>query len=346
VRNIKRKKERATVIVETNDGILLISHTKKGKPWYMLPGGRIKIEKGEQPISAAVRKLKGKTGLESKEIKYLFDFKTKNYIHKVYLVKQRGTIHKGKKITHIRYYNDETKNKLHFTSHVKPVIERYYKDKQRIIDTPTISKDTHSYKKPIKSDKHKPLFSVFKKHSRKYHILRKLKYKIRKTHLPTYFLISLIAMILIGIIHQFFIISIATIDLSFFFYIFELIVVGYIILWLLKKFDRIKVHSDMRLFGLRILSGILSFIGLYLLFMFMIFGFPIIFSSPTSLKQIYSLMGLGGIYSVFSFGEDFRLPLTGVIVFLGIILGLVIIGGYLFFKFKRRTGPFVWFGRA
>ena len=52
------------------------------------------------------------------------------------------------------------------------------------------------------------------------------------------------------------------------------------------------------------------------------------------------------VASVLYFGADFGLPLTGRIFFIVFGLGLAIIGCYLFFKFKRATGPFVWVGRA
>jgi hypothetical protein len=152
-------------------------------------------------------------------------------------------------------------------------------------------------------------------------------------------------MIILALLQQFFTIKIVSIDLSFFFYIFEIIVVGYVIFWLLKKFDRISIHNDMRLFGLRILSGILSFVGIYFLFIFLMFGLPVIMSNSSWTREMYQFMGLGIFYSLFSFGSDFGLPLTGVVLYIGLMLGLALIGGYLFFKFQRRTGRFVWFGR-
>lgn len=180
---------------------------------------------------------------------------------------------------------------------------------------------------------------------KKYGFWNALTYRIKKSRISIWYFVCFIAMIILALLQQFFTIKIVSIDLSFFFYIFEIIVVGYVIFWLLKKFDRISIHNDMRLFGLRILSGILSFVGIYFLFIFLMFGLPVIMSNSSWTREMYQFMGLGIFYSLFSFGSDFGLPLTGVVLYIGLMLGLALIGGYLFFKFQRRTGRFVWFGR-
>ena len=126
---MSRKRKRGTAIVETDKGILVVSHSRHGRPTYMLPGGRVK--RGEQSICGAIRELHEETGLYSLEAKYLFDLITKHHEHKVYLIKTHGRLRKRHETTHIRFYNDSTKDKYKFAPHVKPIIEKYYKMKGR-----------------------------------------------------------------------------------------------------------------------------------------------------------------------------------------------------------------------
>lgn len=127
--NMGRKRKRGTAIVETDKGILIVSHSRHGQLTYMLPGGRVK--KGEQSICAAIRELHEETGLYSLEAKYLFDLITKHHKHKVYLIKTCGRLRKRHETTRIRFYNDSTKDKYKFAWHVKPIIEKYFKRKER-----------------------------------------------------------------------------------------------------------------------------------------------------------------------------------------------------------------------
>lgn len=118
------KRRRATTIVEMEDGILLVSHSRHGAPSYMLPGGGIK--KGEHSICAAVRELYEETGLHTKEIKYLFDQESKHHKHKVFVVKTYGRLRKRHETKHIRFYNNSTKDKYKIAWHVKPIIDRFF----------------------------------------------------------------------------------------------------------------------------------------------------------------------------------------------------------------------------
>ena len=113
----KMKIKRATIIVDTKDGILISSHSRGKHPTYMLPGGSIK--KGERPISAAIRELYEETGLIPTKIKHLFDY----YHHKVYLAKTHGKPKKHHEITHIRHWHKNTRRKLSW--HVEPIIGIY-----------------------------------------------------------------------------------------------------------------------------------------------------------------------------------------------------------------------------
>ena len=111
------KRKRATVIVDTDEGILLVSHSRDDDPIYMLPGGGVK--RGEHSICAAVRELYEETGLHSSEIKYLFEMITKHHKHKVFLVKPYGKLRKRHETKHIRFYNESTRGKYRLAWHVE-----------------------------------------------------------------------------------------------------------------------------------------------------------------------------------------------------------------------------------
>lgn len=164
---------------------------------------------------------------------------------------------------------------------------------------------------------------------KQYSIWQTIRYKYKRTRMPVWFIGCFVAMVLVALLHQYYVIKIALFDLPVIFYILEIIVVGYAIFWLLKKFDRISVHNNMRLFGLRILSGLLGFIGLILVYF--------VFIGP-----IFAFFDKD-VASILYFGKDFGLLLTGQILFIVVGFGLMFIGGYLLFKFKRNTGQFVWF---
>lgn len=124
---IAQKRKRATAIVETDKGILLVSHSKHGQPTYMLPGGSVK--KGEHSICAAVRELYEETGLHTLEVKYLFDYATAHHKHKVFLINPSGRLRKRHEIRHITFWNKNTQGKLKVAQHVLPIIEKYHKMK-------------------------------------------------------------------------------------------------------------------------------------------------------------------------------------------------------------------------
>lgn len=78
------KRMRATAIVETKKGILIVR--VKGMPYFILPGGG--INKGESNQHAVKRELKEETGLIATNCKYLFD--CKGGVHPVLPVKFNG----------------------------------------------------------------------------------------------------------------------------------------------------------------------------------------------------------------------------------------------------------------
>jgi len=177
-----------------------------------------------------------------------------------------------------------------------------------------------------------------------------MKRKISRFRIPIWFLVIFVTLIVITIIESLYVIKIFSLDvLGIIFYLLEMIVIGYVFYRLLKRFDRIHIGTDMSLFGLRILSGIISVIGAYFLIMFLIFGLPILLSDLSSnlesMQWMYNIFGIGPLFSIFTFGIRFGLPYTGLILYISITLGMVLIGGYLFFKFQRRTGRFIWVGK-
>ena len=121
--SMAQKRKRATAIVETNKGILLVSHSRHGKPIYMLPGGGVK--RREHSISGVIRELYEETGLHTSSAKYLFELETRYYRHKVFLIETYGRLRKRHETTHIRFYNESTKDKYKLAWHVKPIIEKY-----------------------------------------------------------------------------------------------------------------------------------------------------------------------------------------------------------------------------
>lgn len=78
-------RNRATVIVETDAGILIVQENNR---IYNLPGGG--IDRGESPEAAAIRELKEETDLDAVSVKFLF-----NYCRKLNSVddRQRQTHH-------------------------------------------------------------------------------------------------------------------------------------------------------------------------------------------------------------------------------------------------------------
>ena len=77
------KKMRATVIVPTNEGILL---ARDHKGMLLLPGGNLK--RGELPIAAAARELHEETGLKAQALEFLFEEESDFYLHQVFLVQR------------------------------------------------------------------------------------------------------------------------------------------------------------------------------------------------------------------------------------------------------------------
>ena len=97
---IKSKKRRATVIYENENGILLTRISNE--PW-VLPGGRANVN--EPRIIAAIRELFEETKLKAIDVKYLFDFESTHFFHKVFLIKAEGIPEPSSEISFLEYYN-------------------------------------------------------------------------------------------------------------------------------------------------------------------------------------------------------------------------------------------------
>ena len=75
------KRQRATVIVPTPQGILL---TETHRGLVLLPGGG--MERGELPIAAAVRELHEETGLVTQAIHFVYQIESQSNLHHVFVV--------------------------------------------------------------------------------------------------------------------------------------------------------------------------------------------------------------------------------------------------------------------
>lgn len=147
------------------------------------------------------------------------------------------------------------------------------------------------------------------------------KYSLRISNLTKIFLASLILFIILHLI-----LSSVSLRELWILYIIILCVAEVTGLFLLLfKVDRISIHTTLRLWGLRILAGIILLTGLWFLIMLLISGMFYVFLYPF-------------------------IEVNPIIEFLTILpplilgLGLTGVGGYLEFKFRRESGLIVYRG--
>src|SRR5579872_5491272 len=120
-------RKRGTVIVDTDQGIVLVSNSSR---LFILPGGGAK--KGEDRMDAAMRELKYQTGLEPESCRYLFSFdepedKKLRNLHKVYLVEVTKESAKAEKIKRrIEYWQEGSKLKL--SNSTRLIIDQYMRE--------------------------------------------------------------------------------------------------------------------------------------------------------------------------------------------------------------------------
>lgn len=173
---------------------------------------------------------------------------------------------------------------------------------------------------------------------RKIGFKRALSYEIRHPrHYPWYpiwFYPMLISMVIIAIILYYYPIDYA----PYLFYILEIIIVGYMMYRLLKRFDRIKIRgSILKLWGLKILSGLVSAIGLVILYFVLISFFLTPFEILLNQESLITQM--------VTFGYQFNIPFIIPLLLSIIGIGMCAIGAYLLFKFKITSGNIIWVGR-
>ena|SRR3990167_8078217 len=113
------KRKRATVIIETEKGILLVSHLIFGKLVFALPGGGIKFS--EKSEDAARREIFEETGLKINKIKFLFNYKTFLHNHFVFKAEASGNLRKSWETRYFAFYEDDVRVGKSF----EKMIEKY-----------------------------------------------------------------------------------------------------------------------------------------------------------------------------------------------------------------------------
>ncbi len=106
-----RARRRGTAIVETSEGILVVSMDGRR---FITPGGGARRHESTQ--DAAIRELEEETGLKAVTIDYLFEFTGVIHkgprgglfrnAHKVFLVTATGVPEPRREVKHVAYYND------------------------------------------------------------------------------------------------------------------------------------------------------------------------------------------------------------------------------------------------
>jgi ADP-ribose pyrophosphatase YjhB (NUDIX family) len=120
----KSKSRRGTIIFENEKGILLARTGSDER--LMLPGGH--ANHNEPRIMAAIRELHEETKLGAYEVKYLFDFESKSYFHKVFLIKAHGVPVPSREISSLEYY--ESHKNVYFSS--VSIIQKYLEMKDHL----------------------------------------------------------------------------------------------------------------------------------------------------------------------------------------------------------------------
>jgi len=108
-------------------------------------------------------------------------------------------------------------------------------------------------------------------------------------------------------------------------YLLALITAGFLDWKIFQKVSRISVHTDARLFGLKLLSGLIAGVGGVLLAVLFFIAFPLFlnpFNPPWSPTDP---------------------PVIAVEIFIGVFaLGLILIASFLGFKFMRKSGVIIY----
>ena len=95
-----KKRRRGTAIVDTPEGILVVSRDNRT---FYLPGGG--AETGESRREAAIRELKEETSLLAVDCCFLFEYDSFLNSHKVFLMETAGAAKPGNEIKYLAYFN-------------------------------------------------------------------------------------------------------------------------------------------------------------------------------------------------------------------------------------------------
>ena len=116
------KRRRGTVIVDTPDGILVVSFDNRT---FYLPGGG--AEEGESEKDAAIRELKEETNLSTVDCSFLFNYDTFTNNHKVFLIDSDGVPKPSNEIRYIDYFNGSN---LKVSNATWEILELYHTTRQ------------------------------------------------------------------------------------------------------------------------------------------------------------------------------------------------------------------------
>jgi 8-oxo-dGTP diphosphatase len=127
------KRKRGTALVDTENGILIVSGRHKV---FILPGGG--TDRGESRRKAAIRELKEETGMNCIDAEFLFEYvgySNKSHQggmfqdhHKVFLIKANGTPKPHHEVKYVEYYKEGSN--IRITKQTAEIIKKYNKIKK------------------------------------------------------------------------------------------------------------------------------------------------------------------------------------------------------------------------
>ena len=117
-----RKRRRGTAIVETPEGILVVSRDNRT---FYLPGGG--AEEGETRRDAAMRELWEETGLVATDCCFLFEYPSFTNDHKVFLMETTGVAEPSNEINFVDFFDGSN---LKVSNTTWEIIELYHMKKK------------------------------------------------------------------------------------------------------------------------------------------------------------------------------------------------------------------------
>jgi len=116
------KRRRGTAIVDTPEGILVVSRDERT---FYLPGGG--AERGESRKDAAIRELREETNLVAADCFFLFEYTSFTNSHKVYLMKGTGVAKPSNEIKYLAFFKGSNL-KVSYTTW--EILELYHQSKK------------------------------------------------------------------------------------------------------------------------------------------------------------------------------------------------------------------------